>query len=284
VNFRRRSGEEPIFDVRISAETVAASLAAIITLLVLAGAAGVVATYYFGHPAVFGLVRLFDLDSEVNVPSWYSASALLMCAGALALVAVAKRRSGDRYRWHWAGLAVGFLYLSADEGAEIHEAIGPLFAGAGRWLTLHVSSFFRYLSAYPVYTWVLPASAAAAIVGLSYLRFLLALPRRTAVLFVLAAMTYLGGAVGVEVIGARHTFLYGQQDPVYGALVILEESMEMSSIALFLYAVLRYGHAVIRLEFETPPSVPGESSHLDHGERQAPSQPSIGVSNVIAHR
>ena len=49
MNFRRRSGEEPIFDVRISAETVAASLAAIITLLVLAGAAGVVATYYFGQ-------------------------------------------------------------------------------------------------------------------------------------------------------------------------------------------------------------------------------------------
>ena len=260
MKFRRRSEEKPACEVRVSAAAVAATLAAIVTLLVLADASGVVATYYFGHPTVLGLVPLFDLDRELNVPSWYSASALLMCAAALAVVAATKRRSSDRYAWHWAGLAVGFLYLSADEGAGIHEVIGPLFAGVGRWLTLHVSSYFRYLSAYPVYTWVLPASAAAAIIGLSYLRFLLALPRRTAVLFVLSAMTYLGGAVGVEVIGARHTFLFGQQDPVYSALVILEESMEMSSIALFLYAVLRYGQAVIRLEFETSPSVSDEPS------------------------
>ena len=179
------------------------------------------------------------------------------------MVAVAKRRARDRYRWHWARLAVGFLYLSADEGAGIHESIGPLFAGVGHWLTLHVSSYFRYLAAYPVYAWVLPACAAAAIIGISYLKFLFALPRRPAVFFVLSAAIYLGGAVGVEAIGARHVLLYSQRDPVYGVLVILEESMEMSGIALFLYTVLRYVVAEIRsirLQFETLPPVTHESS------------------------
>jgi hypothetical protein len=153
--------------------------------------------------------------------------------------------------------------LSADEEAGIHEVIGPFFAGAGKWLTLHVSQYFRYLTAYPVYTWVLPATLAAAIIGISYTRFLLALPRRTAVLFVVSAAIFLGGAVGVEVIGARHVLLYGRQDAVYGALVILEESMEMFGIALFLCVLLRYARAEIgsiRLQFETPPPASEESS------------------------
>jgi len=249
--------------VRISAAAVARILGTIIALLVLADVAGQIATYYFGHPAVLGLVELFDLDAEANMPSWYSASVLLICSGVLALIATAKTQSRDRYRWHWVGLSAGFLYLSADEEAGIHEIIGPLFAGVGHWLTLHVSSSFRYLAAYPVYTWVLPACAAIAIIGISYTRFVFALPRRTGILFVVSAAIFLGGAVGVDVIGARHVLLYGQHDPVYGALVVLEESMEMGGIALFLFTLLRYAQAEIgsiRLQFETPPPASEEAS------------------------
>jgi hypothetical protein len=155
------------------------------------------------------------------------------------------------------------VYLSADEESGIHEVIGPLFAGVGHWSTVHVSHYFRYLSAYPVYTWVLPAGVAVTIVGLSYIKFLLELPRRSAVLFVVSAAIFLGGAVGVEIIGARHVLYYGQHDPVYGALVILEESMEMGGIALFLVSLLQYAKAevgAIRLQFDTPPPVSEESS------------------------
>ena len=261
--FRRGSDESPVCTVRISAAAVAGILGTVIALLVLADVAGQISTYYFGHPAVLGLVALFDLDNEANMPSWYSASVLLICSGVLALIATAMTQSRDRYRWHWVGLSAGFLYLSADEEAGIHEIIGPLFAGVGHWLTLHVSSSFRYLAAYPVYTWVLPACAAAAIIGISYTRFLFALPRRTGVLFVVSAAIFLGGAVGVEVIGARHVLLYGQHDPVYGALVVLEESMEMGGIALFLCTLLRYAQAEIgsiRLQFETPPPASEEAS------------------------
>jgi hypothetical protein len=238
-------------------------LATAVALLVLADIGGLLATYRFGHPGVLGLIDLFDLDSEENIPSWYSASVLLICSGALALIAAAKHQADDRFRWHWAGLAAGFLYLSADEEAGIHEVIGPFFAGAGKWLTLHLSPYFRYLAAYPVYTWVLPAIVAAVLIGISYTKFLLALPRRTAVLFVVSAAIFFGGAVGVEVIGARHVLLYGRQDAVYGSLVILEESMEMIGVALFLCVVLRYAQAEIgsiRLQFETPPPASEDSS------------------------
>ena len=94
--FRRESDESPVCSVRISAAAVAGILGTVIALLVLADVAGQISTYYFGHPAVLGLVALFDLDSEANMPSWYSASVLLICSGVLALIATAKGQSRDR--------------------------------------------------------------------------------------------------------------------------------------------------------------------------------------------
>ena len=96
--FRRESDESPVCSVRISAAAVAGILGTVIALLVLADVAGQISTYYFGHPAVLGLVALFDLDSEANMPSWYSASVLLICSGVLALIATAK--TVRFYRWH----------------------------------------------------------------------------------------------------------------------------------------------------------------------------------------
>ena len=231
--------------VTVSVPTVVVTLVAIIAGLLLADLGGQIATYHYGHPGVLGLVSLFDLDSETNIPSWYSSSALLMCGVVLALIAAVRRRQEDRFLTHWTVLAVGFVYLSADETAGIHEVIGPMFAGIGRWLTRHASQHFAFLGAFPVYTWVLPACITVLLVGLWYVRFLLALPRRFGILFFLSAAIFLGGSIGMEVVGARHVLYYGQHDPMYGAMVALEETMEMSGIALFLVSLLAYARSEI---------------------------------------
>jgi hypothetical protein len=252
---RRASGRKPACTVAISPSRVGAVLAVIIAFLLVADVAGQISTFYFGHPAVLGLVSLFDLDTEANFPSWYSASALLMCAVVLAVIAVAKRQARDAYARHWIGLALGFVYLSADEEAGFHEIIGPLFAGVGHWLTQHVSGYFAYLGAYPVYTWVLPACAALVVIAVSYAKFLLALPRRSGVLMVISGVIFIGGAVGMEIVGARHVLLYGQHDPVYGTFVAIEETLEMAGIALFLVTLLQYAQAeigAVRVQFGIP--------------------------------
>ena len=70
-------------------------------------------------------------------------------------------------------------------------------------------------------------------VGLAYLPFLARLRRRTAVLFVIAGLVYVGGAVGVE----RWT-----GDDVnsleYNMWTTLEEGLEMFGVILMIYAVL----------------------------------------------
>src|SRR5256885_4802293 len=71
--------------------------------------------------------RLFDLDAEANIPTWFSSALLLMCAMLLAANAAAKWKTRDRYTIHWIVLSVIFLYLSVDETAIIHEmSIKPL--------------------------------------------------------------------------------------------------------------------------------------------------------------
>jgi hypothetical protein len=239
------SGQSQECTLTLSASRVGVTLVTIIAFLLAADLAGQIATYRFGHPSVMGLVTLFDLDSETNIPSWYSSSALLVCAVVLALIAAVRRQQKDRFATHWTVLALGFVYLSADESAGIHEVIGPMFASVGRWLTRHVDQHFAYLGAYPVYTWILPASVAVLAVGLWYLKFLLALPRRYGILFFLGAVIFLGGSMGMEVVGARHVLYYGQHDPTYGGFVALEETMEMSGIALFLVSLLSYARAEV---------------------------------------
>jgi hypothetical protein len=242
---KSRLERPPPGTVTVSVPGVGVTLVAIIAVLLLADLGGQIATYRYGHPGVLGLVSLFDLDSETNIPTWYSSSALLMCGVALALIAAVKRRQEDRFSTHWTVLALGFVYLSADETAGIHEVIGPMFGGAGRWLTQHASQRFAYLGAFPVYTWVLPATVAVLLVGLWYVKFLLALPRRFGTLFFLSAVIFLGGSMGMEVVGARHVLYYGQHNPTYGAMVALEETMEMSGIAVFLVSLLAYARSEI---------------------------------------
>ncbi|WP_293652606.1 hypothetical protein [Thiolapillus sp.] len=52
----------------------------IVLTLLAANVAGIIAIYYFGHEYVFGLVPLFNLDMESNIPTLYSSAQLLLSA------------------------------------------------------------------------------------------------------------------------------------------------------------------------------------------------------------
>jgi hypothetical protein len=80
-----------------------------------------------------------DLDREANLSTWVS-TVQLAVIGALALALASLRR---RRGWLWIGL--GFLYLSADELAQIHEWVGDVM-----W-----HSPFRLGFIAPPYPWVL---------------------------------------------------------------------------------------------------------------------------------
>lgn len=77
-----------------------------------------------GEPQPFHL--LFNLDGEANIPAWFSSAQLL----AIALTLWTGGRSRGEWpqpsRWFLNLLAVGFLLLSLDETAQVHETVTGL--------------------------------------------------------------------------------------------------------------------------------------------------------------
>lgn len=170
-----------------------------------------------------GRMQLFDLDADQNVPTWYSASLLLICA--VLLAAIAAVASGI-HRLYWGGLSVGFLYLSADEAASIHEKVRPVLGG---WL--NAGSFTDYI-------WVVLYGPVAAVLTLAYLGFLRGLPSETRRLFLFSGLVYVGGALGMEVVGGLYASLYGTSNLAYFLLTHAEELLEMLGVIVFVYALL----------------------------------------------
>jgi hypothetical protein len=219
-------------------------LATIVLCLLLASTAGQLSKHLWGHDRLWGFVRLFDLDQEGNVPTWYQAMALLVCAGLLTAIARHRRRLGAPYAVHWTVLAVIFLGLSIDEAASIHEmAVHPLRAA---WPTRGIFYF----------AWVIPGGAAVLLVGLADLPFLAALPAPTRGLFIVAGAVYVGGAVGMELVeGYVVEDYHGTENLAFIVASTVEEGLEMVGIVIFIRALMGYlgdTTGTVELRFGSP--------------------------------
>lgn len=236
-------------ELRIDARRTTLCLMAIVIVLAVAHVGGMVARYVLNHDYALGLIDTFNLNFENNVPTFYTTFMLVACAALLAVIArhSAAADGGASY-WKW--LAILFLFLAVDEDASLHELlIEPMrerlpFAG-------------------PLYfAWVVPYGLAVLVVGLVYLKFVRSLPVRTRRLFVAAGSVYLAGALGFELAGGWYLSQGdASEDLRYSLLVAAEESLEMSGIVLFIYALLdhlrqRLGGEALRIRI---PAAAGET-------------------------
>jgi hypothetical protein len=241
--------------ITVRAGTVAAVVGAAAAFLTLAGLAGQWVHYALGVEHSYGLVRSFDLDQEGNLATWFSVALLL--ANSLLFAAVAatrqrERKGDDGGRRAWAGLALLFLAMSAEEAAAIHEmTVLPLrqLLNAGGLL---------------YYTWVVPGGILTLCIAAAYIPFLARLPARTRRLFVLAGLIYVGGAVGFEMIGGRYASLYSTDNFRYALIAHAEETLEMSGLVVLLYALLDYlGRCAGPISFRVSAAMPAVQSRQE---------------------
>ena len=185
----------------------------------------------FGPDAAWA--ELLNLSYEVNLPTWYSSMLLLTCALLLLLIRHVEQRRGAGFGWHWAGLALAFLYISMDEAVIIHEMLnGPLRAAFD-------------LDGVLYFGWVVPVGLGLVVFGLSYLRFLAALPRRHAALFVTAGAVYVFGAIGTELPVSLWYAQHGGDNQTYGLMNAIQEILEIIGVSIFCYALADYLARVI---------------------------------------
>jgi hypothetical protein len=199
--------------------------------LVLVAAAGLLVEIWHSlshDPVVEVLLPFFSLSHEQNLPTWYSSCLLFSCALALGAIAAHVSETGGEWRRSWWALATIFAYLSLDEAAEIHEHLHGLvhFEGVG-------SGLFYF-------SWVVPGAAVVAVFGVTYLRFLFALPPTTRNRFIVSGVIYVGGALLMELPLGLWANSHGTENLGYALIDHVEETLEMVGASLFLLSLLAH--------------------------------------------
>lgn len=190
------------------------------------------------------LVRLVSFDKERNIPTYYSSLALLFAALLLGYIAAVKRIVKGDYK-SWLGLCLVFVFLSIDEAISFHE----LLSGPMRKL-FDLKGIF-YLA------WVVPYGVFVIIFFAIYLKFMLRLPPKISLMFLISGGIFVIGAIGFELIGSSYYATGSENSLSYTMVSTVEELFEMVGIAIFIYSLLFYiqtelGKWNIKLMIEAP--------------------------------
>ena len=174
-------------------------------------------------------MKLFNLDRELNFPTWYSALMIGFCSLLLRIIATGKKQQGDRYTKDWQLLSLIFCFMAIDEVVSIHEIfIIPEVSEA-----LNLPWFLHS-------AWVIPGTVFVIWFIRRFGKFVRHLPNKSQQHFVLAACLYIGGALIMEMIGSHFAESLSQQHIVYALITTVEEFLEMIGMIMFIHALFYY--------------------------------------------
>lgn len=199
--------------VRISVDPRRVTSALTLVATILLSAHAVVMTYdIMVEDVPFLLRQIVDVNDEHNLPTWFSGFNLLLATAALGVCTRWRSELRDPVRFRWAVLFWGFLFLSIDEIAGIHESINTAVDTS----------------------WAVGGAVIAFFLGIWFLPLLKSLPKRAVIGFVVAGALYVGGAVGVEIIAEP----LDSDSLAYNLSTLVEEGMEMFGVIVFLRTLL----------------------------------------------
>ena len=166
-----------------------------------------------------------NMDRELNLPTLFSSSLLLISA---LLMQRLGHNSNPDAADDWRLLSKIFIFLALDEALQIHEIL--IIPGLRHQVHPALAS-----------TWVVPYAALALIMLWKFRSFLGSIPRATATGLLRSGAVYVGGAIGMEMIGsfAVRSSLIRLHSPWYGAITGLEEALELVGIILLIDALMR---------------------------------------------
>ena len=185
----------------------------------------------------------FDLNSDVSIPSWFATIKLFAIAALLYVASTLPQQAVSR-RLLAAG-ALGFLFLSIDEGARVHEKITAvarmlefdwlLIAGQGAWIAVYAAI----------------GALLALLFGPALLRLSRRFPREAAI-GAAGAVIFVAGAVAVEIVGYSLT----PDSAAYKLEVAFEEWFELTGVSTILHGTLLLHLRLAALAEEPTPNRP----------------------------
>ena len=189
--------------------------------------------YITGDRFFYGLVPLFQLSAEYNIPTFFSGG-LFITSSVLLILIWKAFYINEKPQLIWLFLSALFLFLAFDELFKVHELlIEPVRNSLG-------TSGFLYFS------WVIIYGAGVVIITLFVFPIWRRLYRKVKIWFAFSAITFLLGAIGFEMIGGAYfESVERQGDLIYGILYTIEETLEMAGLIMFIYGLL----ILIQIEF-----------------------------------
>lgn len=176
------------------------------------------------------LVRLLDLESESNLPTWFSSMQLLLLAVMFALLAHwMRKRSASRAVWIPAFL---FLFLSFDEIGMLHEWLGyqlDFFLPAGE----RANTALYYTGLWGIVIGV-PALGCVLLMW-RRLRSHFSKPETAMRRIILGSCLLIGGAAGLDFVA---NFTEGAPLHLHSIQIIAEEGAELFGVTFLCWGAL----------------------------------------------
>ncbi|MBE9549055.1 MAG: hypothetical protein IMF09_06560 [Proteobacteria bacterium] len=221
-----------MLNVTIKSATFTRPLLVIIILLLAGHLLGLMAVLEYGVDHTNYWINVLNLDKEAGIPTLVVIIEWLLCVTMLLLIAGVRKKQHKSW-FMWGLLALLFLFLTIDESISIHE-----YLALGLHYRLNTSGLLYF-------AWVIPYGLVFAVLCFAYLRFFLGLSIRVKRQFILAAVLFVGGALGIELLEGRYFALYGRDVFYHLVYVSIEETMEMLGLLVFFRAL------IIQLQEET---------------------------------
>ncbi|MDN3688861.1 hypothetical protein [Cyclobacterium jeungdonense] len=223
-------------NIIISPQGITCLLLKLIGALFIANLISIYLKWELGYITALGFVPLFDFDQEYNLPTFYSTLALLYCAVLLWYISVENKNKNIAHSHYWKLLSLLFLVLSFDEMSSFHNQFSRLTKLVFHNITSIANGEIISQSRF----WILTYFPILLIVGVYFIPFFLKIPKKTRKSFVIAGTVFIGGAVGVELLGDWYIIFWSEADIYYALLFTLEELFEMIGVLLFIRALVTY--------------------------------------------
>jgi len=185
-----------------------------------------------GDSLSWGPLRgLFDLDSEIAIPTWFSAILSVVAAAVLFAIAKNNQQKSLLPSSYLTAGGIVLVFLSADDSAVIHERITVI----AKQLDLN---FIIFKGGHGTWIYIYAILGVVALfLSMRALRVLWSHFRREFWIMLCAVFIFLAGAVGLEIYS--YWFLRSETvTTLYEIEVAIEEFLEMGGVSLFLYAAL----------------------------------------------
>jgi hypothetical protein len=182
---------------------------------------------FIGHPTIF-----FNLDGEANLPAWFSSMQFLLIGQIFYLKSLQPNPKNLPSYFFLIIIAAGFIFLSVDEAAQIHETLSGILK--------RTTSMPRFKEGNGI--WILPYFLIGTFVLYKFYKEILVMFihfRKVTITIATGFILITFGAVVLEIIG--YQFLLGDATKkLYFIEVAFEEFFEMAGASLVLYGALLF--------------------------------------------